>query len=109
MSSCDGAFWVRTLRRYDLLQWACDWTEKYYPYVKKSVPIGVQRIEFHAHRIFSLSYLLRMCSEYYEIEHFSCFDDHGGFHTNVLLTDEIIQSNCGCEKNGIGILELIKK
>lgn len=74
-----------------------------------SVPIGVQRIEFHAHRIFSLSYLLRMCSEYYEIEHFSCFDDHGGFHTNVLLTDEIIQSNCGCEKNGIGILELIKK
>ncbi len=74
-----------------------------------SVPIGVQRVEFHAHRVFSLSYLLRMCSEYYEIERFSCFDDHGIFHANVPLTDEVIQSNCGCKEMGIGILELIKK
>ena len=74
-----------------------------------SVPIGIQRIEFHAHRVFSLSYLLKMCSKYYEIERFSYFDDEGNFCPNVKLTNDIIENNCGCKIMGLAIFELIKK
>jgi len=74
-----------------------------------SVPIGVQRIEFHAHRIFSLSYLLRLCAKDYSIERFSYYNDEGEFYPNVSLTDELIQSDCGCKQLGLAIFELIKK
>lgn len=40
-----------------------------------SVPIGLQRIEFDAHRVFSISYLLELFAGKYEINHFSFVDD----------------------------------
>jgi len=36
-----------------------------------SVPIGIQRIEFNAHRVFSIEYLLTMIKGRYQIDSFS--------------------------------------
>jgi len=42
-----------------------------------SVPIGIQRIEFNAHRVFSLAYLLKMIEGRYQINSFSYVNDAG--------------------------------
>jgi len=47
-----------------------------------SVPIGPQRIEFNAHRIFSISYLLELFDGKYHIDSFSLVDDQGHLHEN---------------------------
>ena len=73
-----------------------------------SVPIGPQRIEYNAHRVFSLSYLFEYLSSYFEVEHLSIVDDRGDFHKQVQITDEVIANNYGCHY-GCGIFELIKK
>lgn len=73
-----------------------------------SVPFGRQRIEFHAHRVFSLSYLLELVDECYTLERFSYVDDENVFYENIYLTDSLIESNCGCNY-GCAIFELIKK
>ncbi len=73
-----------------------------------STPIGPQRIEFNAHRVFSLSYLLSLFSANYTVENFSYVDDKGNMHEHVQLTEELIASNCGCTY-GCGIFELVKK
>ena len=73
-----------------------------------SVPIGLQRIEFHAHRVFSLSLLIEMISPFYTIDMFSYVDDQNNFHPNEQLTDELIKNNCHC-RYGCGIFELTKK
>lgn len=73
-----------------------------------SVPIGPQRIEYNAHRVFSLTYLFEYLSTYFEIEHLSIVDDKGDFHKQVTITQEGIASNYGCHY-GCGIFELIKK
>ena len=44
-----------------------------------SVPIGDQRIEFNAHRIFSIKYLLYLFDERYYLNSFSYVDDFGKF------------------------------
>lgn len=72
-----------------------------------AVPLGPQRIEFNAHRVFSLSYLLKLVNNDYDIESFS-YIDKGELHTDVDLTDEMIKSSCGC-KFGCAIFILIKK
>lgn len=72
-----------------------------------SVPIGSQRIEFNAHRIFSIKYLLELLSDY-EVVNFSFVDDKGDFHENVILNEQLINNNCNCEY-GCGIFELNKK
>ncbi len=72
-----------------------------------SVPIGPQRIEFNAHRVFALSYLLGLLRPYFSIDRFSYVDDQGDLHDEVALTDERIASNCGC-RFGFGILEMTK-
>lgn len=72
-----------------------------------SVPIGSLRVEFNAHRVFSLRYLLDMFEGKFTIESFSFVDDHGDLNKNVALTSELIASNCGCEY-GCGIFELRK-
>lgn len=61
-----------------------------------SVPMGKNRIEFNAHRIFSLSYLLSWITKNYEIEKFSYIDDNGILHEDVFLTDDLIENNCSC-------------
>ena len=73
-----------------------------------SVPLGEQRIEFHAHRVFSLSYLIEMVSNDYTIDSFSYVDDKGDFHPEVEITAELSENNCGCTL-GCAIFELTKK
>ena len=73
-----------------------------------SVPIGPQRIEYNAHRVFSLKYLFNYLSNYFEIETLSIVDDKGDFHKQIQINDTIIESNYGCHY-GCGIFELIKK
>ena len=89
--------------------------ENIYKYLKKggafyfSVPIGKrQRVEFNAHRIFSLSYLLNLFEGKYDLSSFSYVDDQGDLHRDITLHKQDIQTtfhlNYGC-----GIFELKKK
>lgn len=73
-----------------------------------SVPIGPQRIEFNAHRIFSLKYLVDLLSENFTIDSFSYVDDKGDFFEAVEMTGENIASNFGCQ-HGCGIFTCVKK
>jgi len=72
-----------------------------------SVPIGKQRIEFNAHRIFSVKYLLGLFNGRYEIDNFSYVDDVGDLHENVELNQMNIENNFNC-KYGCGIFEMRK-
>ena len=72
-----------------------------------SVPIGPQRIEFDAHRVFSLKYLLELFRDDYQIEQFSYIDDDGLLFENVPLSDSDIENNFGCNY-GCCIFEMIK-
>lgn len=73
-----------------------------------STPIGPQRIEFNAHRVFSIAYLLETLeSNGLSLDYFSYVDDLGDLFKEVELTPELINTNC--EVNyGCGIFELSK-
>ncbi len=71
-----------------------------------SVPVGPQRIEFNAHRVFSVSYLLSLVPEM-RVDAFSYVDDRGDLHENATLSNEAIAANFGC-RYGCGILEMTK-
>jgi hypothetical protein len=71
-----------------------------------SVPIGTpQRIEFHAHRIFSPKYLVKLFEGKYKIDFFSYVDGLGDLHENVNLTEFLNNYN---DTYGCGIFELTK-
>jgi len=72
-----------------------------------SVPVGEQRIEFNAHRVFSIAYLLEIFSGRLRIDDYSYVDDQGDLHESVILDESNISSNCGCFY-GCGIFELTK-
>ncbi|MBT0653116.1 DUF268 domain-containing protein [Geomobilimonas luticola] len=72
-----------------------------------SVPIGPQRIEFNAQRVFSVSFLLKYFSGKCHIKQFSFVDDQGNLHENVPITVNEINSNFNCIF-GCGIFELEK-
>lgn len=72
-----------------------------------SVPIGPQRVEFNAHRVFAVRYLLEIVQRQFSIERFSYVDDNGVLHENVSLRREQIERNYGCTY-GCGILEMRK-
>ncbi|MFC1711412.1 DUF268 domain-containing protein [Patescibacteria group bacterium] len=72
-----------------------------------SVPIGKQRIDFNAHRVFNIAYLLKLVEKKYKIDNFSYVDDNGNFHENILLTKAKVASNFNCYY-GCGLLEMIK-
>ena len=72
-----------------------------------SVPIGPQRIEFDAHRVFSINYLLDLFDNKYHIDRFSYVDDEGNLHENQLITDNSKNENFGCNF-GCGIFEMTK-
>jgi hypothetical protein len=72
-----------------------------------SVPIGPDRIEFNAHRVFGVPELTRLVSERFAISRFSFVDDAGNLHENVKLTSRDSEQHFGC-KSGLGILELRK-
>lgn len=72
-----------------------------------SVPIGPQRIEFNAHRVFSASYLLECFSDKYQLDQFSFVDDQGDLHENTPITETGARNNFGCVL-GCGIFEMTK-
>jgi hypothetical protein len=72
-----------------------------------SVPIGPQRIEFNAHRVFSVAYVLQCVSGKYRIDQFSFVDDDGDLHENVALTEAGAATSFGCDY-GCGIFEMSK-
>ena len=72
-----------------------------------SVPIGPQRIEFDAHRVFSVNYLLELFDGKYHIDDFSFVDDQGDLHESTTITEANKRDNCGCVY-GCGIFEMTK-
>ena len=58
--------------------------------------LGPQRIEFNAHRVFSLKYLLELLRCDYVIDDFSYVDDNGDLHKKIDLQTKGIESNFGC-------------
>ena len=72
-----------------------------------SAPIGPQRIEFNAHRIFSISYLLKVFQKDFNIMSFSYVNDKGELFEDEKLNNEKIKSNFNCNY-GVGIFELKK-
>lgn len=72
-----------------------------------SVPIGPQRVEFNAHRVFSVQYLTDLFSGKYRIDAFSYIDDQSAFFENVPLDPARVKNNFGCSR-GCGIFELTK-
>lgn len=73
-----------------------------------SVPIGPQRIEFNAHRVFSVQYLLEMFDKDYKVDAFSYVDDKGDLHEDIALINKgEIASDFGC-RFGCGIFEMTK-
>lgn len=72
-----------------------------------SVPIGEQRIEFNAHRVFSVASLLAMFANRLQVNDFSFVDDHGNLHESMMLDEQNIKHNFGCSY-GCGIFELTK-
>jgi len=74
-----------------------------------SVPIGPQRIEFNAHRVFAIDYLLKLFHEkHLQLDFFSYVDDDGHLHPHIPLSADLIASNCQCTY-GCGIFELTKQ
>jgi SAM-dependent methyltransferase len=72
-----------------------------------STPIGPQRVEFNAHRVFSVHYLLEQFQGRYTIDGFSYVDDNGDLHENIPFTETDINRNFGCQY-GCGIFEMTK-
>jgi SAM-dependent methyltransferase len=72
-----------------------------------SVPIGEQRIEFDAHRVFSIEYLLNLLVGKYAIDSFSYVNDRGDLITDTELKEASIKNNFSCHY-GCGIFELSK-
>jgi hypothetical protein len=72
-----------------------------------SAPIGQQRIEFNAHRVFSVGYLLECLTDKYRIDHFSYVDDHGDLHEHVNMSNMEVERNFDCSY-GCGIFEMTK-
>jgi hypothetical protein len=69
-----------------------------------SVPIGRQRVEFNAHRVFSVGYLLELFECYgLKVEVFSYIDDEGNLRESPDDVNVLDSLNFGC-----GIFELTK-
>ena len=73
-----------------------------------SVPIGPQRIEFNAHRVFAVATLLEMAAADFTVDRFSYVDDDGDLHEDSALEAAAVQRNFGC-RYGCGILELRRR
>lgn len=72
-----------------------------------SVPIGEQRIEFNAHRVFSVKYLFKLFEGKYRIDSFSYVNDEGHLVKDAPMDPHNIESNYSCNF-GCGIFELTK-
>jgi hypothetical protein len=72
-----------------------------------SVPIGKQRIEFNAHRVFDVTSLIAIFNNKFRIDFFSFVDDKGCLNENVKINNLNASNNFGCTF-GCGIFELTK-
>ncbi|MCX7650870.1 MAG: DUF268 domain-containing protein [Flavobacteriales bacterium] len=73
-----------------------------------SVPIGPQRIEFNAHRVFSLRYIVEeMLSRRFLVKKFVYVNDAGNLIQDCNFNEDLINNNAGCYF-GCGIFELEK-
>lgn len=72
-----------------------------------SVPMGVQRIEFNAHRIFGMPYLMNWVTKDYSITSFAYIDDNCILHEDSALEEESILKSYGCN-HGCAIFILKK-
>ncbi len=68
-----------------------------------STPIGPQRIEFNAHRVFAARTLLEWFTKDWEIVDFAVIDDNGKVHGSPARDKEAIDSHFGC-RLGVGIV-----
>lgn len=68
-----------------------------------STPIGPQRIEFNAHRIFAAETLLGWFDQDWAIERFAYIDDAGTLHEDIDLKTADIKNHFGCQ-TGLGIV-----
>ena len=75
------------------INWHLKWLDNIYKILISggifyfSTPIWKQRIEFNAHRVFSVKYLYDHFKDKYEIEKFAYVDDNGDLHKNVDIKD----------------------
>jgi SAM-dependent methyltransferase len=61
-----------------------------------SVPIGPQRVEFNAHRVFAVGTVLEMLEGPFSIEGFHYVDDHGDLHRDVDWVSSEAETSFGC-------------
>jgi hypothetical protein len=74
-----------------------------------SVPLGPQRVEFNAHRVFGLRHLLSLIDENgFDIIEFSFVNDAGDLIENAPLTEGAIASNCSVNL-GCALFDLCKR
>ena len=82
--------------------WYIKWLDNVYKILKKwwkfyvSLPIWPQRVEFNAHRIFSVDYLVNLFEEKYHIDSFSYIDDKWLFFADCELTVENKKNSFNC-------------
>ena len=69
-----------------------------------SVPIGPQRIEFNAHRVFAAKTIPALMPAGFRLEQFSFVDDAGDIHAHVEFSAPDVARNFGCTF-GCGIYE----
>jgi hypothetical protein len=72
-----------------------------------SVPIGPERVDFNAHRVFAIQTILMLTRDIFKLINFSYVDDAGNLHEDVQLTEAAIASQYSCNY-GCGIFEFLK-
>jgi hypothetical protein len=73
-----------------------------------STPIGPERIEFNAHRVFSLRCLHTLLTKNFDILDFGIVTDENELLTDIKLNDELLDNNCG-QYYGCGLFVLRKR
>lgn len=73
-----------------------------------STPIGPERLEFNAHRIFAAQTLLEWFAEGWEIVRFAVIDDENRINENVDWRGAEVPTNFGCQA-GVGIVAARKR
>jgi len=68
-----------------------------------STPIGPQRVEFNAHRVFALATVLGWFANGWEVERLAVIDDSERVHEDLKMSDPAVATNFGCEL-GVGIV-----
>lgn len=68
-----------------------------------STPIGPQRVEFNAHRVFAAQTMLDWFGEGWVIERFAVIDDANRVHEDVAWLGPDLANNFGC-RLGVGIV-----